>query len=384
MGSTGTICQEISSVLTGANIENYILYSVGHSDDPMGIRYADDRDLKLQALKSRLSGQYGFVSKHMTRKLLAELDWIKPDIVQIHNLHSHNCNLRMLFDYLKKRNIKVYWTFHDCWAFTGYCTHFVLQGCEKWKQGCTDCPQRKKFSWFMDRSTNLYEKKKTLFNDVDLTIITPSRWMIEQIQQSFLRNKPCRLIPNGIDLSTFQPLASDFREKYGVRESFVILGVAFDWGTRKGLDVFLELAKRLDDRFKIVLVGTDPKIDQLLPSHVISIHRTADKRELASLYSTADVFLNPTREDTFPTVNLEALACGTPVVTFETGGSPEMLTEKCGIVVRKDDVDQLEDVLCRLCEQPRFTAEQCIARAREFEKGRCFQHYLTVYRERNG
>lgn len=368
-------------MLTDAGIENYVLYAVGQSDEPFAIRYADDRALRLQALRARLTGRYGFGSQGMTRRLLAELERIGPDAVQLHNLHSHNCDLRMLLRWLKERKLRVYWTFHDCWAFTGYCTHYALCGCEQWRTGCERCPQRRSFSWFADRSAELQAAKRELLSGLDLTLIAPSHWMLSQIRSSFLRETPAVVIPNGVDLTVFRPVRSELRERYGIGGDFLILGVAFDWGRRKGLDVFTELAKRLDEGFRILLAGTDERLDRKLPENVISVRRTADRQELAALYSAADVFLNPTREDTFPTVNLEALACGTPVLSFDAGGSPEAITESCGAVVPMDDVDALEQTLRRIRTERPFSAEQCTARAAEYEKMRCFRRYLELYLE---
>lgn len=374
------ICREISRTLTRAQIENHILYAVGQTEDPLWIRYSNDRAIRIQALRSRLSGRYGFVSQKMTERLIGELRRLQPDIVHLHNLHSHNCDLSMLLEYLAADRIRVVWTFHDCWAFTGYCTHYMMSGCAQWQTGCAHCPQRGHFSWLFDRSAELYDAKRRLTDALDLTLVAPSEWMAEQIQHSFLHEHETRVIRNGIDLQAFQPTPGDLRERNGLQDRFVILGVAADWGRRKGLDVFLALSERLDDRFRIVLVGTDPQIERQLPPGVLSVRRTADRRELAALYSTADVFLNPTREDTFPTVNLEALACGTPVVTFDTGGSPEALTADCGVVVPQDNLVALEAAVRSVCGDRSFSAEQCMARAAQFDQAEAFQQYLALYR----
>ena len=189
-GSTGKICVAISEQLTAAGVENYILYTSGYSDYPRGKKYMTAPEVKIQALKSRIFGNYGFQSKAATKRLITELDIIAPDIVHLHNLHSHNVHLGNLFSYLKAKEIKIFWTFHDCWAFTGYCPHFDMIGCDMWKNtGCGMCPQKIHYSWFFDRSKWLFEKKKELFSDLDLTIITPSQWLADQVKQSFLKDK---------------------------------------------------------------------------------------------------------------------------------------------------------------------------------------------------
>ena len=382
-GSTGNICIGISKGLTDRGIENRIYYASGKSDYPLGVKYASDVYIKLQALKSRVFGKYGFNSKGATKRLIKHLEEFKPDVIHLHNLHSHNVHLRMFFDYIRKNNIKTFWTFHDCWAFTGYCPHYAMAKCDKWKIKCEKCPQKSTYSWFFDKSTWLYEEKKKLSKGIDLTITGPSNWVINQVKKSFLGQYPTITIKNGIDLEIFKPTESNFREKYGLENKKIVLGVAFDWGVRKGLDVFLELAKRLPQDYQIVLVGTNDEIDKQLSENIISIHRTANQRELTEIYTASDVFVNPTREETFGLVNIEALACGTPVITFNAGGSPECVSEHCGSVVEIDDIDEMEMEIIRICQDKPFTNENCLQRATEFDKPKIFKQYLDLYSENN-
>ena len=377
-GSTGKICIGISELLTGKGIENYIVCSKSNGYS-LGVECSDNKYTRFQALKSRVFGNYGFNSKNETKKIIAELEKIKPDVVNLHNIHGHDCNLEMLFKYFKRNNTKLIWTFHDCWAFTGYCMYFDMSLCDKWKTGCHNCPQRKAYSFFLDRSKQLFERKKELFSGLDLTIVTPSQWLADLVKQSFLKDYPVKVINNGIDLDVFKPTESDFRKKYGLENKKIILDVAFGWDARKGLDVFLELEKRLPDDYKIVLVGTNGEIDKLLPESIISIHRTQNQRELAEIYTAADVFVNPTREDNYPTVNMESIACGTPVITFRTGGSPEMVDENTGTVVECDDIDALEREIVRVCTDKPYSKESCLKRAEKFDKTERFKEYLTTY-----
>ena len=379
VGSTGKICVGISRLLTESGVRNHILFSCETDGDPLGIACSDSRYRKLQALKSRAFGNYGFNSERATRKMIRELERLRPDVVHLHNIHGHDCDLEMLLTYFRQTRTKLVWTFHDCWAFTGYCTHFTLAGCDQWKRGCAHCPQRREYAWFFDRSGELFETKKRLLQGLDLTIVTPSEWLAGLVKQSFLRDVPVRVIPNGIDLHVFRPTPGDFRLRHGLEDRKIVLGVSFDWGYSKGLDVFADLANRLPDDYRIVLVGTDEAAERLIPEGILSIRRTQDQRELAEIYSSADVFVNPTREDTFPTVNPEALACGTPVVTFRTGGSPEALDETCGAVVPCGDTDALEKEIVRICAQKPFPQAQCVARARDFERDKRFKEYLELY-----
>lgn len=382
-GSTGKICVDVSRVLTENGIENYILYSSGNSDYSLGIKFTNDKYIKLQALKSRIFGNYGFNSKRATKKLISELERIKPDAVHMHNIHSHDINLEMLFDFFRKTRLKVYWSFHDCWAFTGYCPHFAMAKCDYWKTQCHSCVQRKQYSWFFDKSEKLHKRKKELFSGLDLTIITPSKWLASVVEQSFLKEYDVKVLNNGIDLEIFKPTESNFREKYGLEHKKIILGVAFGWDNRKGVDVFIELSKRLPNDYQIVLVGTNDETDKLLPSNVISIHRTNNQTELAEIYTVVDVFANPTRQETFGLVNVEALACGTPVVTFNAGGSPEAINKDCGEVVEIDDIDAFENAIKRTCNEKLFSSEACIAQALKFEKRANYKKYLELYLSNN-
>lgn len=376
-GSTGKICVAVSQLLNIENIENYIFYSSGKSEYENGIKFTHSKYIKLQALKSRILGNYGFNSCYATRKMIKYLKKIKPDIIHIHNIHAHNCNLDMLFSFIKQNHIKTFWTFHDCWAFTGYCPYFDMVGCNKWQTECDNCVQAKEYSWFFDRSKYLFNKKSELFSGLDLTIITPSQWLADLVKQSFLKDYPVKVIHNGIDLSVFKPTDSNFRKKYNCENKYILLGVAFDWGKRKGLDVFIELSKRLDEKYQIVLVGTNDNIDKQLPNNIISIHRTQNQTELAEIYTAADLFLNPTREENYPTVNMEAIACGTPVLTFNTGGSPEIITENTGSVVECDNIDEFEAEIERMCVLD--FRQSCLNRREDFDKQKRFDEYRRLY-----
>ncbi len=383
VGSTGKICVEISKLLKAQNIENYILYSYRTNGFEAGVSYADEKYIKKQAFKARVLGNYGFNSKKSTKNIISALERIKPDVVHLHNIHGHDCNVELLFEYFKKNRTKLVWTFHDCWAFTGYCPYFTLAGCDKWEKECGNCKEKGAYSFFFDRSKTLFHQKKEVFSGLDMTIVTPSLWLKEMVQKSFLKGYPVRIINNGIDLSVFRPLKSNFREKYKIpRDTEIILGVAFIWDVRKGINFFVKLAETLDkSKYKIVLVGTNDEIDKTLPENILSIHRTKNQEELAEIYSVADLFLNPTREDNFPTVNIEALACGTPVVTFNTGGSVEIIDETCGAFVEWNDEEALEKEIIRILTEKPFSEEACVKRAKTFNAEDKFKEYVDLYSE---
>lgn len=379
VGSIGKICEAVSKTLTQKGIENYIFYTQGVSNNSQSIKYASDFDIKKQALKSRIFGNNGFNSSSITKHLIEQLVAIKPDIVHLHNLHSHNCNLEMLMSYLRNNNIKIFWTFHDCWAFTGYCMYFDIVSCEKWKNICHKCTQYKKYSWICDRSEYLFSKKKSIFTGLNLTIITPSVWLSDLVQQSFLSDYHTKIINNGIDLSVFKPRISDFRSKYNCENKFIVLGVAMGWEYRKGLEYFIRLANDLDDKCKIVLVGTNKKIENNLPENIISINRTENQEQLAEIYSSADLFVDPTLEDNYPTTHLESIACGTPVLTFNTGGSAEMINERCGMVVEKGNYQSLLESIVFCEKKYPFIREACANEAVAFSQEIAFQKYVDLY-----
>lgn len=337
----------------------------------------------LNVLFARITGFEGCFAWFATFSLLRKIKVFKPDIIHIHSIHNSYLNVPLLFRYIKCNRIRMIWTLHDCWAFTGKCPHFTMAKCDKWKTGCHHCSQYRSYpASYVDRTKTMWKLKKKWFTGVeDLTIITPSQWLADLVKESFLKEYAVKVIHNGIDLNVFKPTPSNFREKYGISgEKKILLGVAFGWGVRKGLDVFLELEKRLDpEKYQIVLVGTDEKVDKQLPSGIISIHRTQNQQELAEIYTAADLFVNPTREDTYPTVNMESIACGTPVLTFRTGGSPEIMDENTGAAVDCDNVDALEQEIIRICNEKPYSEEDCLERAKRFDMNERFEEYVTLY-----
>lgn len=335
-------------------------------------------------LFDRITGCEGSTAYLSTRKLLKQIDAFAPDLIHIHVVHGNYLHLPTLFSYLKRSGAKVVWTFHDCWAFTGHCPHFVMAHCDKWKTQCHTCPSYRLYPKALrDNSKKMYRRKQKWFCGVpDMTIVTPSQWLADLTRQSFLREYPVQVIHNGIDLSVFHPSDSDFREKYGIGQKFILLGVAFGWGERKGLDVFSELQKRIDtEQYQIVLVGTDPAVCATLPQGIIAIDRTHDQAELAQIYTAADLLVNPTREDNFPTVNIEALACGTPVLTFRTGGSPEIPDESCGAVVDVNDTDAMFSQILRITKEHPFSEQACLQRAKEFSAADRFAAYVRLFEQ---
>lgn len=334
-GSTGRICTDLASVLMQNGHEVKIAYGRGKTPDKFkenSYRIGNNFIVNLNALKARLLDNEGFGAKRATQKFLKWADEYNPDIIHLHNLHGYYINVKLLFDWIKSRpNMKVLWTLHDCWAFTGHCSHFDYVGCDKYKILCYACEQKCEYpkSLFFDKSKHNYLRKKSAFTSVkNLTIITPSKWLKEKVECSFLKEYKTVVINNGIDLTVFKPTKSDFKEKYGLQDKKIILGVASVWGKRKGFNDFVELSKIIPNEYKIVMVGLSKQQLRKLPKNILGINRTASVKELAEIYSASDVFFNPTYEDNYPTVNLEAQACGLPVITYRTGGSVESVPNK--------------------------------------------------------
>lgn len=379
--STGRICTDIAEVLQQQGHECKIAYgreTVPEKYQRFAVRIGSDFSVKADGIKTRIFDNAGFNSVKSTKRFL---NWVKeynPDIIHLHNLHGYYIHIGLLFDFLKSFGKPVVWTLHDCWAFTGHCAYYDFAGCDKWKTQCFDCPQKKEYpaSLFSDRSKENYSEKSVIFNSLDnLYLVAVSDWIASQIERSFLKSKPLTVINNGIDLNNFKPTISNFKEKHSINNKRVFLGVASIWDRRKGFDTFLELSKMINSDEALVMVGLNKEQLRLLPKNIIGIERTNSIQELAEIYSAADVFVNPTGEDNYPTVNLEALACGTPVVTYNTGGSPESISEGNGIVVPKGDVAALLNAARTV--QP--NRENIVRDAQRFDKRKKYIEYLEFY-----
>lgn len=366
-------------------IDNYIFYSANHkSDYPQGIMIGSKPMLRLHQLLSRIFGDQGFHSYFATRKLVRDIKRISPDVILLHNIHGYYLHLSVLFRFLREYNKPVLWTLHDCWAFTGHCCYYTMAQCDRWKSGCGNCPQKNAYpySLIFDRSRGLFKKKSRLFCSVkNLSLITPSQWLSDEVGESFHNYRKRFVIRNGVDLSVFHPVKSGFREKNNIGNRIIVLGVASVWSKAKGLDTFIELANRLSlEKYAIVMVGTDASVDAMLPENIISIHRTSDQRELAEIYTSADVFVNPTLQDNYPTVNLEAQSCGTPVITFDKGGCAETVAEGCGTVLSEHTVDAVISELNNTRRKTEKDEKLISGLAAVYDENRCFEEYVRLCR----
>ena len=360
-GSTGSVMFREQEKRLAAGDECWAMWGRGRAaENNHEFNFGSKVGTYVDAALTRIDDRAGFHSKAATRRLLAKLDEIDPDVVHLHNLHGYYVNIEMLFQWLKKRNQMTYWTLHDCWSFTGHCSYFTYVKCEQWKTHCSreyKCPQKGEYpkSCLLDRSKQNFSDKRMVFTALPsnkLTLITPSRWLADLAGQSYLEKYPVQVRNNEIDRSVFKSTPSNFRERYGIVNKCIVLGVASPWTARKGLDDFLRLANELEDSFAVVLVGLSKKQMKSIPESIIALERTDSPSQLAEIYSAADVLFNPTREDNYPTVNLEAEACGLPVITYDVGGSPETIHLDSSMAV-----SNYEEAL--LCFKQNFT-RKCV------------------------
>lgn len=353
--STGRIVTDMAERFIDAGHECRIAYgreAVPEKYQSISYKIGTRLDCYVNAIKARIFDNEGFNAKKGTKKFIKWANNYNPNVLWLHNLHGYYINIELLFNWIKSRpNMEVRWTLHDCWAFTGHCSYFTAARCIKWEYGCANCCQKRNYpqSIFRDNCTENYERKRAAFCGVkSLTLITPSKWLAELVNSSFLSEYKVEIVHNTIDETVFRPRPSDFRQKYSLTSKKILLGVASIWDDRKGLKDFLELNQMLDDSWKIVLVGLTDKQSKQIPKDILCIKRTNSATELAEIYTAADVFLNLTYEDNYPTVNLEAQACGTPCITYKTGGSVESVPSKN--VVEQHDLRKIISLISEMVE----------------------------------
>ena len=384
--STGNVMHGIAKQ---ARLEGFKVYTFCRKSRT-GLKYKYQDQIYIgtwidRVISERLSvitGLNGYFNIINTWLLINKLKSIKPDLIHIHSLCDNYLNISMLFKYLKKNNIQTIWTLHDNWAFTGRCAQFR---CEKWKQGCGNCPHLNYFpeSLFLDNTKHVWKQREKLYNDLNtLTIVTPSKWLADLTTESlFKKNHPIKVINNGINLNIFKPTESNFRDTYNLKNKFIVLGVAYFWDAGKGLYDFIELSKRLPSDYQIVMVGTNDEIDKALPTNIISIHKTYNQEELVKIYSSADLFVNPTIDENFPTVNMESLACGLPVLTYNAGGCAEIIDDSCGYSVEPGNIDALEKEIIRIHDNKPYLKENCIKHAKNYDMTKKFDEYVQLYKK---
>lgn len=374
--STGRICTDIALSLEKQGHEVKIAYGRGIIPEiyrKYAVRIGSDLDVKIHGIKSRLFDDCGLGSKKSTEHFI---EWVKkydPDIIHLHNIHGYYINIEVLFNYLHTCGKKIVWTLHDCWAFTGHAAYCEIANCNRWSTGCNKCPKRKDYpAAFIDASKRNWKRKKELFTDLSsMILVTPSVWLADLVKRSYLKDYRTIVINNGVDIHRFKENDACSQNKFDTDNKTVILGVAAVWNERKGLNDFLEIRKKLDDRYTFILIGLNKKQISELPNGITGIEHTNSVDELVELYSLADVFINPTYEDNYPTTNLEAIACGTPVITYCTGGSGES-AKFFGKVVNKGDIDTI-------CDYIKSNDFKCNIKREQISIEKMVDKYINLY-----
>lgn len=388
--SVGKIAEQIGEQILAHNGESYITYARNHNPSKSEvIKIGNKFDLYYHGLQTRLFDTHCLHSKKSTTKLISQIEQINPDIVHLHHIHGYFLNMKILFEFLKRKNYPVVWTFHDCWSFTGHCAYFDSVNCQKWKTECNNCELKKSYpaSYIFDRSQENFKEKKALFTSINnLTIVPVSDWLARLVEESFLKGKTIKVIKNGIDTSLFRPLDEISISNILQHEKRkILLGVASIWDERKGLNDFLELDKRINhEEYCIVLVGLNSDQIKKIPTTILGFHKTESIQDLVSFFNRAYIFINPTRADTYPTTNLEAISCGVPVITYNTGGSPESITEFTGIVTTENNVVSILESIKIIDENKfdQFSKEEIRNYAVEyFNKQKQFNQYIILYNE---
>ena len=379
--ATGNIMMNIHNQLLEEQYDSYVFWGRGRAaQNEREIAILDEFGVKLHGVYTRITDKTGFASKKVTRKLIGKLQQIKPDILHLHNLHGYYINYPILFEYLAKKDIPVVWTLHDCWAYTGHCAHFSYIQCSKWTNMCSSCPQKREYpkSFFVDRSKKNYEAKKKYFCKVsNMTIVTPSDWLASMVRLSFLKQYEVKVIPNGIDTNRFKARKSSFKTKHQIESKEMVLAVANVWNQKKGFDDVIKISEKLNPiNYQVVMVGVTKEQIHTLPKTVLPIMRTASVDELVEIYSAADVFINPSYEETMGMVTVEALACGVPCFVYDKTAVPEVVDAKSGMIFQAGDI---ESICKAITNREYMKLTEMRQRAVLFDKKREYKKYLDLY-----
>lgn len=377
--STGRICTDLADELERHGHTVRIAYGRGNLPQQYSryaVRIGNALSVKIHGCYARVFDAAGFGSYIVTKSFIKWVQEYDPDVIHIHNIHGYYLNIPVLFDYIRQSNKRIIWTLHDCWPFTGHCCYFDDIGCNKWKVQCSKCQQKQEYpaSLVLDRSGSNYLKKKKMFSEIpNMILVTPSRWLASLVQQSFLNQYPVYRIPNWVNTNTFKHTTGTFKKEYGIEKEYIVLGVASVWDRRKGMETFIRLDEVLGDEYQIVLVGLQESQLNILPKSIIGLSHTNSEKELAEIYSAADVFVNPTLEDNYPSTNLESIACGTPVITYDVGGSGES-ANLYGKAVPKGNFVQLAEAIQQVIKNPAGLISPDIEKRNELS----FNQYLQL------
>lgn len=384
VGSTGRIVAEICTAAQEKGYNTLTAYSYGEENSVLsGYKISTQASRRMSVLKCRLFGENVHLAKNDTKKLVKKIKEYAPDIVHLHNLHGYYLDFEILFDCLREIDVPVVWTLHDNYAFTGHCTYPERMDCKKYETLCHSCPAKKRYpkSLFFDTAKKSYLEKKRIFTSVPkLHVVTPSHWLGGCAKNSFLGKFPVTVINNGVNTQIFRPTESDVFDEIRKNHSFITISAAATWGKAKGYDILLEIAKKMPPYVHMVVVGVTKELKDSMPPNMTGVLKTNDAYELARLYSAADVFVNPTRNDTFSMVNVEAFSCGIPVITSDAGGTKETISPESGTVVKSEDCDAFCRAILSYAENAP-SKEAVLKHAERFSSKVMTENYLNLYKE---
>ena len=391
-GSIGRIVRDIDCMLRNYGLDSVCVYAENPQEPPMhGYKMGNPIDKKIHALKTRVEGRQGYGSKMETKRLLRFLDKEKPNIVHLHNIHANYININILFKYLAKKNIVTIITLHDTWFFTGKCTYFTIVKCEKWKKYCKHCPKNKMEvkSWFFDSSSRVFKDKMNKYKAIQkLYLVGCSKWIADCAKKSPLFEKrDIRVINNGVRLNIFRERDhEELKYRSGLSDRFVILGFGNKWLYEENPQMLENIIREFHNAI-VVLVGCTDMDKAIYKKRYTSnqlqmISYINDVNELAKEYAKADVFINLTLEDNYPTVNMESICCGTPAITYDSGGSPEMVVHgETGYIIHKYDWDSLKSCILKIMNG-RIDRHFCAEYGRmHFNQEKRYLEYLKLYKE---
>lgn len=379
-GSTGRIVKDLGTAIEEKGGEYRAIYGRGTSNDSHAIKFSSNFGVIIHALCARIFDRAGFYSSYSTRRMIEYIREYNPDIIHLHNLHGYYVNIEILFKYLKSEyKGRVVWTLHDCWAYTGHCTHYTAVGCNKWKNCCEKCVQKKEYpaSIFKDNSYNNYKRKKSLFTSLDnITIIVVSDWLAGQVKQSFFKKYSIVRIYNGIDHNIFKHFETNIKEKLGIASKTMILCVSDGWNERKGYNDIIKWANIVNEEVRFVIVGLNKKQIKKLPNNIIGLKRTQNIEQLVQLYSAADWFFNPSKEETFGMVTAEAMACGTPILAYNATACAELIDDNSGQVL-----NDFSEILTFKLENQVYDGNTIIQSSMRFDKDNIMQQTYDLYKD---
>jgi glycosyltransferase involved in cell wall biosynthesis len=382
-GSIGRISTELARMLEKKGDECLIAYGRGgRPDGVQSFRFGSRWSVYLHVAMSRITDRHGYYSKQATRQLIRKIREYDPDLIHLHNVHGYYVNLELLFTFLRQYGRPVVWTLHDCWSYTGHCAYYSAAECDRWRTVCGHCPQKRAYpgSIFLDHSKVNYQKKREWFTSVpNLQLVTPSEWLKKEVEHSFFSGTPCEVIPNGINLELFRPVESDIKQRFGIGNRRLLLGVANIWDERKGLQDFIALSSQLSPEYQIVLIGLARAQIADLPKNILGLERTQNTEELAAWYSASDIYINTSIEETMGLTTAEAICCGTPVIAYDATAIPETVKDGCGIVVEAGNVGAVVSAVAEIEASLEQYRNSCIHTRPVFRSEAAYGRYYELY-----